>query len=121
MKSPYINRKTNRRQKDPSIWGPYLWYSIHNGVSYYPYEPSYIQKQRMKYFIIGLPMIIPCDICREHATNFIEIYRNENLLDQICDTKNNLIIFFYKFHNMVNSRDNKPELTIAEFKKIYPF
>jgi hypothetical protein len=101
----------------PDVFGPPMWFTLHNGASKYPDNPSPITKQRMKYFIIGLPVMIPCTNCREHATSYIE--KNMPDLDRICDNRTNLFNFFVDFHNYVNERLNKPLMCYSDAEKLY--
>lgn len=101
----------------PSKWGPGLWYVLHTGSLNYPENPTLIYKDRMKNFIKGIPYILPCDDCRTHAMNFIT--ENEDKLDEICTSKQNLFKFFVDFHNKVNKRHDKKIYTYEEALKLY--
>lgn len=109
--------KKVKSPSSPDVFGPPMWFTLHNGASKYPDNPSPIIKQRMKYFIIGLPVMIPCTNCREHATSYIE--KNIPDLDIICSNKNNLFNFFVDFHNYVNERLNKPLMCYSDAEKLY--
>lgn len=100
---------------NPEVWGPSFWFSLHNGASKYPEHASPIVSARMKGFILGLPEMIPCLNCKEHARGYIE----NSDLDKITNGKNNLFHFFVDFHNYVNKRYNKPEMSLDEARKLY--
>ena len=102
---------------NPDIWGPAFWFTIHNGASKYPINASPIVVERMKAFILGMPVMIPCETCKEHATSHIE--NNYNNLDQICSSREKLFNFFVDFHNFVNKRYNKPLMSYDDAKKLY--
>lgn len=102
---------------DPSIWGPAFWFSLHNGASKYPIQASPICAQRMKGVILGLPYILPCENCSDHAR--AHIAQNERNIDDICSGRDKLFRFFVDMHNMVNARSNKPQLSIEDAYKIY--
>lgn len=102
---------------DPNVWGPAFWFTLHNSSIHYPKKASPITKERCKGFIIGIPYMIPCQECSEHAILFIEKYRH--ILDQICESRENLFKFFNDFHNDVNKRLNKKEVSLEEAYKIY--
>jgi len=57
---------------DPRVWGPAFWFTLHNGAVNYPIKASPTWKDRMKGFILGIPVMIPCEKCRDHATSHIE-------------------------------------------------
>lgn len=101
----------------PEIFGPPLWFVLHNASVYYPENASPLHAERMKNIILGLPVLLPCETCKEHATNFIE--ENKHLLSDICKTKKSLFEFFVDFHNYVNERLQKPVLSYEEASKIY--
>jgi hypothetical protein len=71
----------------------------------------------MKNIIIGIPVLLPCLKCKEHATAYIESRLSE--LDTIVSTKEKLFNFFVDFHNHVNKRYNKKLFSYEEAKKLY--
>lgn len=101
----------------PDIFGPSYWYILHSGSISYPINPTPIVKEKMKNFIIGIPIMIPCKNCQEHATSYIEKYYNN--LDIICSSRDSLFKFFVDFHNAVNNRLNKPLVTYDDAYKMY--
>ena len=90
---------------------------LHSGSANYPEKASPIAKNRMKLFILGLPYILPCNNCFEHALDYIE--KNKGNLDQICEGKESLFEFFNSFHNEVNKRLNKPVCSLKKAKDEY--
>ena len=108
---------TNGSLVDPKIWGPSFWFSLHNGSLRYPQKASKIVAEKMKNFIIGIPYILPCADCAEHARAHIE--KNYSNLDAICSGRDNLFCFFVDFHNYVNRRYNKAEMSCHDAKKLY--
>ena len=105
----------NENSGNPEVWGPAFWFSLHNGAIKYPENPSPLWKQRMKYFIQGIPVMLPCEKCADHATSYIE---SKNL-DSVVSNKDSLFSFFCDFHNFVNKRLNKKEIPISEAYKLY--
>jgi len=104
-------------KSDPTIWGPTLWFSLHNGAAKYPTSASKLTKERMKGYIEGIPYILPCKECQIHASDYIS--NNKDNLELICSTRDNLFNFFVDFHNEVNKRKNKKTITYEDAKKIY--
>lgn len=102
---------------NPEVWGPAFWFTLHNGAIRYPIHASPITKERMKQYIAGMPVMIPCETCKEHATAHIE--NNYNNLDQICSGRQSLFNFFVDFHNKVNKRYGKPEMSYEDAYKLY--
>lgn len=102
---------------DPHIWGPSFWFTLHNGAVRYPIKASSICAEMMKGFILGMPVMIPCEKCQDHATAHIEA--NWHRLDEIVSGRDKLFNFFVDFHNRVNRRYNKPEMSYQDAYKIY--
>ena len=111
------NMLKNVNKADPNVWGPTLWFALHNGSSTYPKSASKLTKERMKGYIEGRPYILPCKECQIHASDYI--YKNKDNLDFICSSRDNLFKFFVDFHNEVNKRNNKKVISHEEAKKIY--
>jgi hypothetical protein len=103
--------------KHPDVWGPAFWFTLHNGASVYPVEASSICAERMKGFIIGMPIMVPCEKCQDHATAYIE--QNYHRLNEIVSGRQNLFNFFVSFHNYVNERYDKPQMGYEEAYDLY--
>ena len=102
---------------NPNVWGPHFWASLHISAAYYPFNPSEIVRERMKARILAIPYEIPCELCRTHASAFIE--GNRDRLDQIVSGRHELGSFYVDFHNKVNQRYNKPTWTYENAYKYY--
>lgn len=102
---------------DPKVWGPSFWFCLHNGAATYPNKASPIVSERMKGFILGIPYVLSCDECREHARVYIENHFTQ--LDEITGSREKLFCFFVDFHNQVNKRYGKRVYTCEEAKKLY--
>jgi hypothetical protein len=102
---------------DPRVWGPAFWFTLHNGSVNYPIKASPIWAERMKGFILGMPVMIPCEKCRDHATSHIE--ENYFRLNEIVSGREQLFNFFVSFHNYVNERYNKPKMSIEDAYSLY--
>ena len=102
---------------NPLIWGPSFWFTLHNGSLRYALKPSPILKERMKQFVLNIPIMIPCEKCADHAQFYIESHYDK--IDEIVSSKSNLFEFFWKFHNEVNSRLNKQQITLQKAYDIY--
>jgi FAD-linked sulfhydryl oxidase len=109
--------KEHYKNTDPSVWGPKFWFTLHNGALNYPSLANPLCIERMKNFIIGIPVMIPCLKCQEHATSFIE--KHKDYLDYICSKRDTLFKFFVDFHNQVNERQGKPLMSYEDAYKLY--
>ena len=102
---------------DPRVWGPAFWFTLHNGAARYPIKASPICAERMKGFILGMPVMIPCEKCQDHATWHIET--NYHRLNEIVSGREELFNFFVSFHNYVNERYNKPLMSNEDAYALY--
>lgn len=117
---PEINIRyelTEGNGTSPDVFGPPFWFTLHNGANKYPENPNKIIQQKMKNFIIAVPVMLPCLKCKDHAISYIES-QLENL-DKIVSSKNNLFNFFVDFHNDVNKRYGKKIFTYEEANELY--
>jgi len=102
---------------DPTVFGPAVWFTLHNGSAHLPNELSPISLSRIKMFIDGIPdMLVVCGKCAEHARNYIETHRWV-----INDMKggNDVFKFYVDFHNFVNERLGKSIMSLDTAKKLY--
>lgn len=112
-----ISSTLTGRCTDPSLFGPPLWFVLHNGASCYPHRPSPIVQKNMMGFIDGLHVIIPCASCKEHAYRFIK----NHTLATVTASRETLFRFFVQFHNYVNIRHGKRTMSLEEAKQLYGF
>jgi len=101
----------------PEVWGPSRWFTFHTSAIKYPENPAPLVRERMKNIILGIPVLLPCENCKEHSTAYIESRLNE--LDDIVSTRDKLFNFFVDFHNYVNKRYGKKIFTYEEARKLY--
>lgn len=102
---------------DPEVWGPSFWFILHNGAAKYPINASPLYAERMKGFILGIPVMIPCEKCSDHATAYIE--SNWYRIDDIVLGRKKLFNFFCDFHNVLNRRYGKPEMSYEDAYNLY--
>ncbi len=101
---------------DPEVWGPAFWFSLHNGATRYPLNASPLWRERMKSFIKGIPVMVPCEKCADHATAYIE---SRSDLHEVVKNRDLLFNFFVDFHNFVNQRLGKPIIPLEAAIKMY--
>lgn len=102
---------------DPKIWGPSYWFSLHTVAAHYPIQASPIVCENMKNRILAIPYEIPCEACRTHAFAFIDT--NSKNLNEIVSGRHKLGKFFCDFHNKVNLRYGKPQMSYEDVYKMY--
>jgi len=103
--------------RDPTVWGPIFWFSLHNGAAKYPENPSNHMKEKIKGFINGIPYMLPCEECSDHAKNFIE--KNKDRLDDIVKDRDSFFKFTYDLHDNANDIVGNKKISLEEAKKIY--
>jgi hypothetical protein len=102
---------------NPVVWGPAFWFSLHNGALRYPIQAAPLWKERMKHFILGIPVMVPCEKCSDHATAYLE--SNYYRIDEIVTSRSKLFEFFWEFHNVVNRSLGKPEMSLQKAYEMY--
>jgi hypothetical protein len=102
---------------DPQVWGPAFWFILHNSSVHYPVKASPLSRKAMKDFILGMPIMIPCEECSDHATAHIEA--NHSRLDEVTSGRHHLFNFFVDFHNRVNRRYGKPVMEYDDAYALY--
>lgn len=110
--------KSENNTSKKSLWGRPLWFSLHYGALHYPDPPAHRDIKDMVALIKGLPLIIPCDECKNHANNFIEGFKDEQLSDFARSSKG-VFYFFWMFHNHVNRETGKPTITLEKAYDIF--
>ena len=84
-------------------WAPHTWVFFHTFAAHIN-EDFFSKKKKIVLFIIKIICHnLPCNICTQHATNFMNRV-NENTVK----SKKDLIKMLYVFHNSVNKRTGKP-------------
>lgn len=104
-------------KSNPMYFGKSFWFTLHNSSISYPEVASPLFVERAKYFVLGIPVMLPCQNCRDHATSYIEYYKDK--LDIICNGRKNFFEFFVDFHNYVNARQGKKIFTYQEAYEMY--
>lgn len=111
------NGKCTNWKKDPTIWGPSLWYYLHFSAANYPDYPDDKTAREMHDWLCSLPVTIPCDNCSKHYRGYIE--QNKRDLMNICKNKKKLFKFLVDIHNKVNARNGKPIMSLEDAEKMY--
>jgi hypothetical protein len=120
---PVPNRTINwdkmEPEREPRLFGPHYWYMLHNMSLNYPNNASDIAKKKMRAFVEALPFLLPCRDCSEHAKFFMAKAMRTNAVDHALESKKNLFTFLWRFHNSVNRRLNKPEVSFNDALSMY--
>lgn len=90
---------------NPAIFGPSLWYILHTMAAHYPIAPTYAEQTEMKYYLIGLPASLPCEICKEHLREWLATHS----IDSAIQNRKSLFNYIFEMHNNVNKRLGKKQ------------
>jgi len=110
-----LNWRDIHPQREPSQFGPHYWYMLHSMALNYPVNPTMFAKQKMKAFIEAIPFLLPCKNCTEHAKEFMA----QADINKALQGKKELFTFFWNFHNLVNKRLGKQEMSFENALNMY--
>lgn len=92
------SEKSGRRDLNPRIWGPRVWYSLHAIAEGAPSSPSPSEKRSLDALLDALPDIIPCGACRGHLREKYELG-----LRPSASSREELRRGLWELHNAVNA------------------
>jgi hypothetical protein len=81
----------------------------------YPKQPTYAHKRAAKEFFESLSHLIPCPICREHYSHYLQLMPITPHLDR----RDDLFKWTVNLHNAVNERLGKPRVLESESLAFY--
>ena len=95
-----------------AVWGPTTWLLLHT-LSYKLKDSEQHHAHELWLRLAGLCSILPCPDCRVHAEEYI---RRSRLRPR---TRQELCIYFWHMHNMVNVRLGAGQMGSAQFLQRY--
>jgi hypothetical protein len=96
------------------LWGEATWYFFHTMVEKIMEEYFLELRDQLVEMIKNICSYLPCPVCAEHATNYMR-----NVSFASFQTKEDLKIFLFTFHNDVNKRTGKPLFPLNELDDKY--
>lgn len=84
-------------------WGPFTWNLFHTLLIKVKEEHFYIVRDKLWEQFKNISYNLPCSICANHAINYLKKQDVKNI-----KTKDDFIAVYFKFHNEVNLRLQKP-------------
>lgn len=108
--------ENQRSNFNPNVWGPKAWFFLDTIVLSYPIKPSDQDKQNYTNFFYDISAMLPCEGCRNNYTNH---FNSLILTDKVLETRDNLIDWWLKIHNMARATMNKNNITYDEFIRFY--
>lgn len=95
---------------NPQYWGPFYWISLHSFAT--TYDPYNIQS--FKKFIYAFPALLP-----DYSSNFIQVMRYLPLTNEYLLSNENLFVWTYHIHNLINQQLNKSSPPFQNIKQFY--
>jgi len=95
-------------------WGEPTWYLFHTLAEKVREENFQQIKNGLLELITSICKNLPCPVCTEHATNYIQTTNIKRI-----QTKTQLKEFLFNFHNSVNKRKDFPIFLIEELQPKY--
>lgn len=89
-------------------WGVPTWYFFHTFAEKITDDLFTSKKNECIDILKDICTNLPCPYCRDHARDYIKKHKLDNI-----KTKEELKIYFFKFHNEVNKRTKKKILDIS--------
>lgn len=102
---------------DPNIWGKHMWASIHFIALGYPDQPSESEKNNYKSFFENIYKVLPCNTCSNHLKTTLQTQLPLSV--KSLSNKDNLFKWTVDLHNIVNTRLNKPTITLDKATLTY--
>lgn len=100
----------------PSVWGEPAWIFLHSITFGYPECPTRKNKEDMRKFFNNIGNVLPCDNCKY---NFFKNCRECPLTNDYLDSRESLVKWLLKIHNLVNKETGNPQVTYQELVDKY--
>ena len=98
-----------------NIWGPIVWKFLHTLVAKIKEEKFNLIKVELLSTIKYICNVLPCPICREHASNYLSKINIDSI-----NNKKLFEIYIFNLHNIVNKNKMKnieDETILEKYKK----
>ncbi len=106
------------KYKKSTHFGPGLWFAIHT----YAANATTVQRKRAFLdFIYIIVQNIKCQVCRDHATQYVQDHPPERMYNLVDPDGNEIGLFKWTwiFHNAVNRRLGYDEMSFEEAYSIF--
>jgi hypothetical protein len=100
---------------NPLIWGPKAWFFIDTIILSLPDTLDIQLQKTTKDFFINLQLLLPCEKCRFHYTNYI----NNNINNIDFSKKKDIQDFIFRLHNEISIRNKKNPRTTEQVLQYY--
>jgi hypothetical protein len=93
-----------------TTWGHAAWIFLHAVAHASPKKPTAEQRENMRAYLHALATVLPCAKCQRHMRQYLR----EHLTEDSLKSRASLVEFVHCFHNSVNAKLGKPQLTLQE-------
>jgi hypothetical protein len=101
-------------EKKRMIWGPAIWFLFHTLAEKIKVESFSSIRSELLNNIYAISVNLPCPVCATHAKEYLDKI-NFNTIQ----TKEQLKMLLFHFHNDVNKRKNFPQFSRDELDEKY--
>lgn len=100
---------------NPAVWGPPFWFVLHTICMHYPDHPNAITKKKYYELFQNLPLFLPV----ESMGNQFATLLDEFPVSSYLDSKDSLVKWMHFIHNKINTRLEKPTITLNDYLQQY--
>ena len=105
----------NMTYLDPSIWGPHFWFFLHTIAMTYPNNPNDVNKKKYYEFVQNLELFLPSESISSDFKQLLSDYP----ITPYLDNRESFVRWVWFIHNKINTKLEKPQITLEEFYKQY--
>lgn len=109
-----VSNDTNIIKKGRMLWGPPIWFLFHTLCEKVMDDKFLIVRKELINNILLICKNLPCPYCATHATEYMSKINFATI-----QTKEDLKILMFNFHNSVNQRKGVPLFTKTELDEKY--
>jgi hypothetical protein len=100
-----------------SVWGPSMWHYLHVISFNYPMNPTKLQKNKYKQFLLNLQYTLPCKYCRINLKNN---FKKFPLKEEIFENRDTFSRYIYNLHELINKMlGKKSNLSYCDIRDRY--
>jgi hypothetical protein len=99
-----------------TIWGPHAWFFIDSIAISLPNKISLSLQNELKHFFIALSVLLPCEKCRYHFTEYI---KKTNIMNIDFSTKDRVLKWINNLHNSIRTRNKQKNINVVNTIKYY--
>ena len=103
------------RPKNPNIWGPPFWFTLHTICQHYPTYPNSVIKKKYYDFLSNIPLFLPHEPIGDKFAELLDKYP----LNPYLESQPKLCKWMHFIHNKMNTLTNKPTMPYHEYLPLY--